>query len=171
MLVAAIRGNGAYSCITYDNNKHIIYDAIMGFEDGYDGIHAETYKDTTNNRMEIKGLIAALELATNKYKEEECTIYCDSAYCVNMFNSWISNWASNNWIGSSKEQVKNLDLVKQLYKYKLIDFPNFQVTKINGHEGEIGNELADAYATAKVYGNSTKLVKIITENDITLEIG
>ena len=87
MLVAAIRGNGAYACITYDNNKHIIYDAIMGFEDGYDGIHAETYKDTTNNRMEIKGLITALELATNKYKEEECFIYCDSAYCVNMFNS------------------------------------------------------------------------------------
>jgi ribonuclease HI len=37
--------------------------------------------------MEIMGLIAALNLATTIYKEEKCIIYCDSAYCVNMFNS------------------------------------------------------------------------------------
>ena len=121
--------------------------------------------------MEIMGLIAALNLATTIYKEEKCIIYCDSAYCVNMFNSWISNWAANNWIGSSKEQVKNLDLVKQLYKYKLIDFPNFQVVKISGHSGKIGNELADGFATYKVYKDSTKLAKIIIENEVTLDIG
>lgn len=120
--------------------------------------------------MEIMGLIAALNLAITIYKEEKCIIYCDSAYCVNMFNSWISNWAANNWIGSSKEQVKNLDLIKRIYKYKLIDFPNFEIVKIHGHKGEIGNELADAYATSHLYQNSTKLDKIIKENEITLAI-
>lgn len=46
----------------------------------------ETYKDTTNNRMEIKGLLKALELSTSVYKNKVCLIYSDSAYCVNMFN-------------------------------------------------------------------------------------
>ena len=121
--------------------------------------------------MEIKGLLIALELATNKYKNEECIINCDSAYCVNMFNEWISNWASNNWIGSNKEEVKNLDLVKELYQYKQIDFPNFIVQRVAGHQGIIGNELADAYASMGISKNATKLLKIITDNDITLEIG
>jgi ribonuclease HI len=74
-----IRGNGAYACINYSNDRRIIYDIVIGTE--------ENNKETTNNRMEIKGLISALELATTKYKNEECIIYCDSAYCVNMFNS------------------------------------------------------------------------------------
>jgi ribonuclease HI len=80
-------GKGAYTCITYIADRRTVYDAIVGYEDGYDGIHAETYKDTTNNRMEIKALIEALHLATTKYKSEVCTIYCDSAYCVNIFNN------------------------------------------------------------------------------------
>lgn len=79
-------GNGACACIVYDEMRNAITDAITGYEDGYDGVHAETYKDTTNNRMEMKALLIALDLATNKYKNEQCCIACDSAYCVNMFN-------------------------------------------------------------------------------------
>ena len=171
VLVAEIPGKGAFACIRYDTDRRIIYDAIVGYEDGYDGISAETYVDTTNNRMEIKALISALELVTTKYKEEQCIIYCDSAYCVNMFNNWIYNWAANNWIGTNKQEVKNLDLVKRLYKYTNISFPNFEVVKIVGHKDDIGNELADAYARMATYNDSTKLVKIIKENDITLELG
>lgn len=37
--------------------------------------------------------------------------------------------------------------------------------------GLIGNELADAYATMGITKNGTKLLKIIKENGITLEIG
>ena len=43
-------------------------------------------EETTNNRMELRGLIQALELATTKYKDCFVTIYCDSAYAVNTFN-------------------------------------------------------------------------------------
>ena len=164
-------GNGAWSCIGYDKENKIIYEAYIGYEDGYDGIHAETYKDTTNNRMEIKGLLHALKLATTKYKDKVCLIYCDSAYCVNMFNDWIHTWAGNGWTNSKKEIVKNFDLVKQLYEYSKIDFPNFQVIKTVGHQKEnIGNELADAYAISAKTGDGSKLAKIIKENNITLRI-
>lgn len=120
--------------------------------------------------MELKGLLKALELATTKYKDYDVVIYCDSAYVVNAFNEWIYSWARNNWINSSKEEVKNLDLIKLLYDYAKQDFPNYVVYKIAGHNNELGNELADAYAIAEKSGNATKLAKILKENDITLAI-
>ena len=155
-------GIGAWSCVNYDKATNTIWDAFMGKDD---------QEETTNNRMELRGLIKALELATTKYKDCFVTIYCDSAYAVNTFNEWISTWAGNNWTNSKKELVKNFDLIKQLYEYKKIDFPNFQVLKVYGHtENNIGNELADAYAVAHKSGNATKLAKIIKENKITLRI-
>jgi hypothetical protein len=44
------------------------------------------------------------------------------------------------------------------------------VYKIAGHNNEIGNELADAYAVAERSGDATKLAKILKENNITLAI-
>ena len=156
-------GIGGWSCVNYDAAANTIWDAYTG-KDDYDK------PETTNNRMELKGLLQALELATKKYKDCEVIIYCDSSYVVNTFNEWIHTWARNNWINSSKEQVKNLDLIKLLYEYTKIDFPNYAVYKIAGHNNELGNELADAYAVAEKCGDATKLAKILKENDITLAI-
>ena len=43
--------------------------------------------NTTNNRMELTALLYALGLTQTKYKDEQCVIKSDSAYCVNMFNT------------------------------------------------------------------------------------
>ena len=161
-------GIGGWSCIAYNNN--IITDAYTGSENLYINGHLVQKKETTNNRMEIMGLLKALELATTKYKNKICLIHCDSSYCVNLFNQWIKTWASNNWINSEKKEVKNLDLIKQLYEYTKIDFPNFQILKVKGHNNILGNELADAYAIAEKNGDATKLAKILKENNITLAI-
>ena len=156
-------GPGGWSCVNYDAAANTIWDAYTG-KDDYDK------PETTNNRMELKGLLMALELATTKYKNCDVIIYSDSSYVVNTFNEWIYNWASNNWINSSKEEVKNLDLMKQIYEYAKKDFPNYGVYKIIGHNNELGNELADAYAVMEKCGDASKLVKILKENNITLAI-
>ena len=156
-------GIGGWSCVNYDAAENTIWDAYTG-KDDYDK------PETTNNRMELKGLLQALELATTKYKNCDVIIYSDSSYVVNTFNEWIHAWARNNWINSSKEQVKNLDLMLQLYEYASKDFPNYGVYKIAGHNNEIGNELADAYAVAEKCGDASKLAKILKENNITLAI-
>lgn len=153
-------GPGGWATIRYDKETNTITDAYSSFR----------IEDTTNNRMEIEALLQALVLATTKYKNDVCLIYSDSAYCVNMFNDWINTWASNGWTNSKKEIVKNYDLVKKLYEYKKIDFPNFQVLKIKGHADNIGNELADAYAVSAYTSDASKLAKILKENDITLAI-
>ena len=118
--------------------------------------YGKQYKNITNNQAELKGLIWALNLATTDYKNEKVEIYSDSAYCVNMFNDWIHTWAENNWLNSKKKEVENIELVKTLYPFACIDFPNFVVMRVPGHAGILGNEIADAVASK----NQAKLEKI-----------
>ena len=123
----------------------------------------EKCSETTNNREELKAILYAFELAQTKYKNEDCLIYSDSAYCVNICNDWIHSWARNGWKNSKKMTVENVDLIQLLYKYLNIDFFNCQVLKTNGHVGVVGNELADALATF----NDKKFKKIVKENNVT----
>lgn len=82
-------GIGAWSCVRYDADTNTIYDAFTGGEETYIEGHLIQKAETTNNRMELKGLLMALELAETKYKDDDVLIYCDSAYVVNIFNEWI----------------------------------------------------------------------------------
>lgn len=108
--------------------------------------YSETYENVTNNQMELKAILHVLKLAA-EHKEWNFTVYSDSAYAVNSINDWMYGWARNGWINSKKKPVENLDLMKEIYSY--IEFPmeNFELKKIEGHSGYLGNELADAYAT------------------------
>ena len=58
---------------------------VIGFR--IDHIMSNQVINTTNNRMELTALLYALELTQTKYKDEQCVIKSDSAYCVNMFNN------------------------------------------------------------------------------------
>lgn len=104
---------------------------------------------TTNNRMELEAILWALDYADKNYPDEECVIYSDSAYAVNMCNDWIFKWAANGWKNSKKQTVENLDLVQEIYSHLHQDFYHCSIEKVSGHSGEIGNELADALATGK----------------------
>ena len=112
--------------------------------------------------MELQAILYALQKTQNDFKNENCEIYCDSAYCVNICNNWIKTWAANNWTRGKGEEIKNLDIIKNIYNYINIDFPNYIIKKCDGHSGDSGNEIADALAT----NNEAKLVKIFQENDL-----
>ena len=121
---------------------------------------SKQYENITNNQGELKALLLALGLATSIFKNEKVTILSDSAYCVNMFNDWIHNWARNGWKNSKNKTVENYELILQLYEFAKIDFPKFSVEKVMGHCGILGNEIADALAS----NNQEKLEKIFLEN-------
>lgn len=151
------RGNpglGGFGIAVVENNTYV-------------DLYSKQYDNITNNQAELKALIFALGLATTKYNLDRVTIYSDSAYTVNLFNNWIFMWAQNGWLTANKEPIKNKELVLQLYEFTKKDFPNFYVTKISGHSGIIGNELADAAATS----NQAKLEKIFLENKDTIVKG
>ena len=121
--------------------------------------YAEYFDYVTNNQMELKAILHVLKLAA-AHPEEGYIIYSDSAYAVNSINDWIRGWAANGWVNSRKVTVENVDLMQEIYKY--IDLDNYLLRKIRGHDGELGNELADAAAT----GNSRKRDELIDKFNI-----
>lgn len=143
---------------------------IVIFDDDYNLIDAycEQFDNVTNNQMELKAFLKTFELLNTKYKNQQVTIYSDSAYCINILTSWIYSWSKNNWKTAKGETIKNLDIILSLYKYYTIDFFINQInfTKVNGHKGIIGNELSDALATADV----PKFSNIILKNHINIEL-
>lgn len=111
----------------------------------YNGVEKEISDgepDTTNNKMEMMGVIKGLEAL-----KEPCnvTVYSDSAYIVNSINNgWIYNWKKNNWIKSDKSKAKNIDLWEKLLK--LMDFHDVKFVKVKGHSDNEYNNRCDRLA-------------------------
>ena len=130
------------------------YGTILQYIDGKSELHEREfsggYKKTTNNRMELLGVIIGLE-ALNK--PCEVTVYSDSKYVTDAFNQhWIENWIKKGWQTSTNKPVKNIDLWKRL----LITMKQHNVTFhwIKGHAGHPENERCDILATTAADGNN-----------------
>ena len=95
------------------------------------------FRNTTNNRMELKAVIEALK-RVNQYSP--VTVYSDSQYVVKGITEWIPNWIAKGKI------EKNGDLWMELYRI-VRTFPNIQFMHVRGHNGNIYNEEADRLAT------------------------
>lgn len=103
---------------------------------------SEGFSLTTNNRMELSGVIAGL----NKLKEA-CTvnIYTDSQYVAKAIKQgWLENWKKNSWKNSQKKPVKNQDLWMELDK--ALSRHNVTFNWIKGHAGHPENERCDELA-------------------------
>lgn len=99
---------------------------------------------TTNNRMELLGMIEGLKLA--KRHRTPSTIYTDSEYVRNGMTNWIHSWKRSNWVTSSGKPVANKELwikIDDLYS-KLRT--RVRIVRVVGHSGNKGNDLADYYA-------------------------
>ena len=146
-------GPGGFGVIELDTCIRETYNSyVESYSLNYE--YAEYFDYVTNNQMELKAILHVLKLAAT-HPEEGYIIYSDSAYAVNSINDWIHGWAANGWVNSRKVTVENVDLMQEIYKY--IDLDNYLLRKIHGHDGELGNELADAAAT----GNSKKREELI----------
>lgn len=127
-----------------------------------------------NNREELKAIISAIDIVQTL--PFTYNIYSDSAYCVNIIKDWMWSWAKSNWRNSKNEEVKNIDLVKNLYYlYDNKKTSICQIHKVKGHLGidvkgdidAIGNELADAFAKGdKIKYNNLYLKYNIKEYNI-----
>lgn len=99
-------------------------------------------KDTTNNVMELTAVIEALKLLKRPCQVD---LYSDSAYVVNAFlQDWTSSWIKNNWINSSKEEVKNKELWQELVALTETHYVIFH--KVKGHSTNKYNNRCDELA-------------------------
>ena len=98
--------------------------------------------DTTNNRMELRAAIEALECLT---RPSTVQIFTDSQYVRNGITKWLSGWKRNGWQTAAKKPVKNVDLWQRLDAACHRHDITWQWVK--GHAGVPDNERADELAT------------------------
>ena len=114
----------------------------------YDGNEKELFGGealTTNNRMELTGVIKALEVIK---RPSEVTIFTDSVYVQKGMTEWIGGWKARGWRTADKKPVKNEDLWKALDG--LAAQHNIKWQWVKGHAGNAGNERADMLANKGV---------------------
>ena len=120
-------GKGGWAAIMYINNEKVV---ISGNK-----------KNTTNNQMELTAAIEALKKVP---EGQEIQIFTDSKYVKLGITEWIEKWIQNNWKTSSKQNVKNVGLWKELNtiskKHKV------KWSWVKGHAGNTFNEEVDQLA-------------------------
>ncbi len=134
-------GPGGYCAIlSYQQNERI----VSGGEE-----------NTTNNRMELRGVIEGLMAL-----KEACRVklYTDSAYVANAINNgWIEDWQLNGWKNSQKKEVLNRDLWEKLLE--LLSVHKVEFIKVKGHSDDEKNNRCDAIARKEIEKINKKIIK------------
>ncbi|WGL58486.1 ribonuclease HI [Pigmentibacter sp. JX0631] len=121
-------GPGGWACV-------LLYNELRRRISGY-----EQY--TTNNKMELTGVIKGLESLT---RPMPVLIITDSQYVKNGFTEkWLENWQKNGWKTKSGKPVKNIELWMQLSLLQRKHHLSWQWVK--GHSGNEYNDMCDELA-------------------------
>jgi ribonuclease HI len=73
-------------------------------------IGGEPGAETTNIRMEGLAIKAALQDSAG----EQCQIYTDSEFWINVITKWAAGWQAKGWKKKGGE-IKNLDIVQTVF--------------------------------------------------------
>lgn len=127
-------GPGGWGTVLVLNKSHVI-------ELGAGVTH------TTNNRMELTGLIEGLKRLAQELGD--LTILTDSKYAHKGATEWAEGWKKRNWMTMAKTEVENRDLWEQILS--LLEsrkkFGHIFWRHVPGHSGIAGNERCDEIAT------------------------
>lgn len=101
--------------------------------------------ETTNNRMELTGVIEALSAL-----KEPCRVqlYSDSRYLVDAVEKrWVYEWRENGWLKKDKKPALNIDLWERILD--LFGVHDVTLRWVRGHAGHPLNERCDKLAVAE----------------------
>ena len=119
--------------------------AVLVFKDKTHQIISGGEVYTTNNRMELSGVIEGLKLAIS-LGCDNVEVRSDSAYVVNAIKlGWMKKWSLNGWKTIRETDVQNKDLLVKL-QHLIKRVPKIKFVKVKGHSGIKFNELADEMA-------------------------
>lgn len=125
-------GRGGYATLLIYETETI---ELTGVED-----------DTTNNRMEIMGVISGLESLTEPHRIK---IFSDSSYVVDCFNKkWFEKWYTQGWKNAEGKPIKNKDLWLRLFKS--MKGHKIEFVKVKGHSDDAMNNKCDELARLAV---------------------
>lgn len=139
----ACRGNpgpGSFGCIVQDSNAKILLE------------NSQVYNPTTNNKMELMGVISGIENLELSLFDKGMTldqiklrVFSDSKYVVDGITKWVEGWKKRGWRKADKKEPENLEMWKSLDSLKdKVGSIDFQWVK--GHSGHPQNEYCDQIA-------------------------
>ncbi len=121
--------------------------AILVLQSGYVVEMGAGLKHTTNNRMELTGVIEGLRRIAEE--SGDLTIFTDSKYVHKGATEWAAGWKRRGWKTMAKTDVENRDLWEEALAL-LLDrkkFGHIIWKHVPGHSGMAGNERCDEIAT------------------------
>ena len=130
-------GKGAYASILREKDKEVETEHVKAFE------------HTTNNRMELMGVIEPIEALKDPAKID---IYSDSQYVVKAINEgWLKNWIKRGWKKSNKKPVLNIDLWKRMIE--ILKKHELSFHWVKGHSNNVYNNKCDELAVNAYNGS------------------
>lgn len=98
---------------------------------------------TTNNRMEMSGVLGALE--TLAQTPGDILLLTDSTYVIRGITQWVWGWKRNQWKTAEGKEVSNKDLWEKMFfaVQKRKDLGKIHWNYTRGHRGTPGNERCD----------------------------
>jgi ribonuclease HI len=115
--------------------------ALLRYRDVEKELYGGQPAPTTNNRMELMAAIQALESLT---RPVSVRLHTDSVYLRSGVTSWLAGWKRNGWLTADRKPVKNADLWQRLDAATREH--RIEWLWVKGHNGDPGNERADALA-------------------------
>ena len=144
--------------------------AVLSFPDGRVEEIGGGKEETTNNQMELKAALCALErVAERQLPSTQIELYTDSKYLIEGMQKWSKRWKQNNWQTKTNTEVKN----KELWEGLLQKQQSLQIDwkHVPGHQGIGANERCDKIAVYFSQGKNIKLYKgPISTYPIDLEV-
>ena len=100
---------------------------------------------TTNNRMELTGVIRALECLKEPCRVE---LYSDSRYVIDgLTKGWAKAWRARGWVKGDKKPALNPDLWQRLLE--LAELHSLECHWVKGHAENPKNNRCDQLAVAE----------------------
>lgn len=101
---------------------------------------------TTNNEMELYAIYASVRDFLDISNDGDFIVICsDSAYCINIFTSWIGGWQRRGWRKGDGKPIQNLEIIKATWEL-IEDMDNLSFKKVKGHSRDRLNTKVDALA-------------------------
>ncbi len=102
-------------------------------------------RNTTNNRMELTGVISALRALKEPCQVE---LFTDSKYvCDAVLQRWVYGWKAKGWIKADRKPALNVDLWEQLLP--LLEYHTVTWHWVKGHADNEKNNRCDKLAVAE----------------------
>lgn len=120
-------GTGAWGFVVVDGQKKMFSNSGME-------------KNTTNNRMELRGILEALLFIESQSVPRSFLVHSDSMLCVQSLNEWAFKWKQRRW--KKKKPLKNLDLIIPAFEL-LHSMEHVKLKWVKGHSGNYWNDLVD----------------------------